>query len=161
MDLQWTTVRAPADGYVMHLALRPGQRVGQSSVMAFVENDRTRLGVGIRQFQLRHVKPGQPAEIAFKLFPGQVFSAQVDSVIPMNSMGQVTTSGTLSDVEDRIGTERPYGVILTLDDDAIDVPELPGGAIGTADIYTEQAKPTHVIRHIELRMKSWLNYVIP
>lgn len=79
----------------------------------------------------------------------------------MNSMGQVATSGALSDVEDRVGTERPYGVILTLDDEAIDVTELPGGAVGTADVYTERAKMTHLIRHIELRMKSWLNYVIP
>ena len=52
-------------------------------------------------------------------------------------------------------------MILALDEDAIDVSELPGGAIGTADIYTERAKMTHVIRHIELRMKSWLNYVLP
>jgi multidrug resistance efflux pump len=161
LNLQWTTVRAPADGYVMHLALRPGQRVGQSSVMAFVEKDSTRLAVGIRQFQLRYVKPGQSAEIAFKLFPGQIFSAQVDSVIPMNSMGPALASGVLSDLEDRLSSERPYGVILTLDDDSIDVTDLPGGAIGTADIYTERARMSHVIRHIELRMKGWLNYVIP
>jgi hypothetical protein len=56
---------------------------------------------------------------------------------------------------------RPYGVILTLDDDTIDISELPGGAIGTADIYTERATFTHLIRHVELRMKSWLNYVTP
>jgi multidrug resistance efflux pump len=60
--------------------------------MAFVEQDRTRLAVGIRQFQLRHVKPGQSAEIAFKLYPGRIFSARVESVIPMNSMGQVQVS---------------------------------------------------------------------
>jgi hypothetical protein len=48
-----------------------------------------------------------------------------------------------------------------MDDETIDVSDLPGGAIGTADIYTEQARFTHVIRHVELRMKSWLNYVVP
>lgn len=164
LNLQWTTVRAPADGYVMQLALRPGQRVSQTpgrSAMAFVEQDRTRLAVGIRQFQLRHVKPGQAAEIAFKLYPGQTYSARVEELIPMNSAGQVQASGVLSDVEEMLTSNRPYGVILTLDDDAIDISELPGGAIGTADIYTEQAKFTHLIRHIELRMKSWLNYVTP
>jgi multidrug resistance efflux pump len=164
LELEWTTVRAPANGYVMQLALRPGQRVsqtpGQSSI-AFVEQDRTRLAVGIKQFQLRHVKPGQPAEIAFKLYPGQTFSARVESVIPMNSSGQVKVTGVLSDLEDKLTSKRLYGVILTLDDDAIDITELPGGAIGTADIYTERAKMTHVIRHIELRIKGWLNYVIP
>ena len=37
----------------------------------------------------------------------------------------------------------------------------PGGAIGTADIFTDRARMTHAIRHIELRMKSWMNYVFP
>jgi multidrug resistance efflux pump len=161
LNLQWTTVRAPADGYVMHLALRPGQRVGQSSVLAFVENNNARLAVGIRQYQLRYVQPGQAAEITFKLYPGQTFSAQVDAVIPMNSMGQALARGVLSDLEDKLAIERPYGVILTLDDAAIDITELPGGAIGTADIFTNRARITHVIRHIELRMKGWMNYVIP
>ena len=129
--------------------------------MAFVEQDRTQLAVGIRQFQLRHVKPGQAAEIAFKLYPGQTFSARVERVIRMNSAGQVQATGVLSEVEEMLTDNRPYGVILTLDDDAIDVTELPGGAIGIADIYTDQAKLTHTIRRIELHMKSWLNYIVP
>jgi len=164
LELEWTTVRAPTNGYVMQLALRPGHRVSQMpgrSSLAFVEEDRTRLAVGIRQFQLRHVKPGQAAEIAFKLYPGRIFSARVESVIQMNSTGQVEVTGVLSDLEDMLATKRPYGVILTLDDDTIDVTDLPGGAIGTADIYTERAQFTHFLRHVELRMKSWLNYVMP
>ena len=161
MNLEWTTVRAPANGYVMHLALRPGQRVSQISVrswMAFIEQDRSRLGVRLRQFQLRHVKPGQPAEIAFKLYPGQTFSARVEAVIPMNAMGQIQASGELSEV---VTGNRPYWVVLTLDDDTIDVTDLPGGAVGIADVYTDRANFTHIVRHIELRMKSWLNYIIP
>jgi multidrug resistance efflux pump len=164
LELEWTTVRAPANGFIMQLALRPGQRVsrvpGESS-MVFVEQDRTRLAVGIRQFQLRHVKPGQHAEVAFKLYPGQTFSARVETVIPMNSSGQIEVTGVLSDIEDMLTNQQPYGVILTLDDDAIDVADLPGGAIGIADVYTDRAKLTHAVRRIELHMKSWLNYVIP
>ena len=72
--------------------------------------------------------------------PGQTFSAQVDAVIPMNSMGQALARGVLSDLEDKLAIERPYGVILTLDDAAIDITELPGGAIGTADIFTDRAE---------------------
>ena len=164
LKLEWTTVRAPSNGFVMQMALRPGHRVSQASgqsSLAFVEEDRTRLAVEIRQFQLRYVKPGQSAEITFKLYPGQVFSARVESVIPMNSSGQVQVSGVLSDVEEMLTDKRPYGVILALDDEAIEVTDLPGGAIGTADIYTERAQYAHLIRHVELRMKSWLNYVIP
>ncbi len=126
--------------------------------MAFIEQDRSRLGVRLRQFQLRHVKPGQPAEIAFKLYPGQTFSARVEAVIPMNAMGQIQASGELSEV---VTGNRPYWVVLTLDDDTIDITDLPGGAVGIADVYTDRANFTHIVRHIELRMKSWLNYIIP
>ena len=52
-------------------------------------------------------------------------------------------------------------MIRTLDDDEIDVRDLPGGAVGTADIYTDHVQMTHFIRRIELHMKSWLNFVIP
>ena len=67
-------------------------------------------------------------------------------------------SGQLSEI---LATQRPYWVVLTLDDETIDVTDLPGGAVGIADIYTETASFTHVIRHVELRMKRWLNYIVP
>ena len=51
--------------------------------------------------------------------------------------------------------------ILKLDDADIDPNELPGGAIGAAAIYTESVKVTHLLRRVELRMKSWLNYISP
>jgi hypothetical protein len=76
----------------------------------------------------------------------------------MNVTGQIQASGELSVV---LATQRPYWVVLTLDDDSIDVADLPGGAIGIADVYTDKANFTHVIRHVELRMKSWLNYIVP
>ena len=79
----------------------------------------------------------------------------------MNSSGQIEVSGVLTDLEDMLTSKRPYAVILTLDDDLIDIADLPGGAIGIADVYTDQAKMTHIIRRIELHMKSWLNYIIP
>lgn len=55
----------------------------------------------------------------------------------MNSAGQVEVTGVLSDLEDMLNSKRPYGVILTLDDDAIDVADLPGGAIGIAGKISE------------------------
>nr|MCH9653214.1 efflux RND transporter periplasmic adaptor subunit [Planctomycetota bacterium]MCH9726289.1 efflux RND transporter periplasmic adaptor subunit [Planctomycetota bacterium]MCH9776677.1 efflux RND transporter periplasmic adaptor subunit [Planctomycetota bacterium] len=100
LKLDWTTVRAPADGYVMQLSLREGQRVTalpMRSWMAYVEKERTRVIVGIRQYQLRHIQPGQSAEIAFKLYPGRTISAKVEAVLNMNATGQIQASGVLED----------------------------------------------------------------
>ena len=55
----------------------------------------------------------------------------------------------------------PYGVILAFDDERIDASKLPGGAVGKAAIYTNHAKATQLIRRVELRMKSWMNYIVP
>ncbi len=38
--------------------------------------------------------------------------------------------------------------------------DLPGGAVGTAAIYTDQAKFTHVIRRVMMRMQAWINYLL-
>jgi len=165
LNLDWTTVRAPADGYVIQLALRPGQRVQNSSMrswLAFVEQERTRVVVWIKQYQIRYVKPGQEVEIEFKMFPGQTVSAKVDAVVKMNATGQMQATGKLRDPTATPRMQQEYAVILTLDEDSpVDVTDLPGGAIGTAAIYTGRATMTHMIRHVEMNMKSWLNYVIP
>jgi hypothetical protein len=54
-----------------------------------------------------------------------------------------------------------YGVILKLDDKASTLQSLPGGAMGTAAIYTDNVKATHIIRKVMMRMQSWINYIIP
>ena len=164
LDLGWTTVRAPADGYAMQIALRPGQRVASFPVrswLAFVDESETRVAVGISQYQLRHVKEGQSAEVVFKLYPGRTFSAKVDEILGMNAAGQMVATGVVQDPTAIVRLNQPYGVILKLDDADIDPNELPGGAIGAAAIYTESVKVTHIIRRVELRMKSWLNYISP
>jgi multidrug resistance efflux pump len=73
-NLDRTTVRAPADGYVTNLALRKGARVtGQSPVMAFIDTSETIFGVEIPQISVRYIEVGQSVEITFKAFPGEVF----------------------------------------------------------------------------------------
>jgi hypothetical protein len=52
-------------------------------------------------------------------------------------------------------------VILTLDDERVTPEALPGGAVGRAAIYTENAQATHIIRRVMLRMETWLNYILP
>jgi hypothetical protein len=35
------------------------------------------------------------------------------------------------------------------------------GSGGTAAIYTKRGKPVHIISKVVMRMKKWLDYVIP
>lgn len=164
LNLDWTNVRAPADGYAIGLSLRPGQRVAQFPVRAwisFVETSLTRIAVAVPQYAIRHVEPGQQAEVIFKVYPGQTFSATVEAVAYITPAGQLQPSGNIPTALQVGQAKMPYGVILALDDEQIDASKLPGGAVGQAAIYTDHAKASQLIRRVELRMHSWLNYIVP
>ena len=162
-DLDQTTVRAPSKGHVAFVTLRPGQRVANlplRSWMAFVDHEKTDIAVAIPQFALRHVRPGQTAEVTFKLYPGKVFRAVVDRIVYSSSSGQLQPSGQIASMTSNM-TAEPYGVILKVDDESLDPMKLAGGANGSAAIYTESMQATHVIRRVMIRMDAWTNYVIP
>lgn len=160
-NLDKTVVRAPADGYVTNLALRKGARVSNlplSPVMAFIDTSDTIIGAAINQIDARYVAPGQEVEVTFKFMPGQIFSGKVESVLQAVATGQAQTSGTA--VVPRAIEAVPFAVRVRLDDAAF-AARLPAGATGTAAIYTDHMKPTHVVRRVILRQLAIINYVNP
>lgn len=163
-DLDQTTVRAPANGYPVGLTLKPGQRVASAPMrtwLAFVPLADRRVVVAIPQTQLRHVKPGQPAEVTFAYHPGKIYQATTEYVVPMNASGQLPPSGTMPSLASHLGPNELVGVLLQLKDLPPDMAILPGGSDGTAAIYTQSAQITHVIRRVMIRMDAWLNYLRP
>jgi RND family efflux transporter MFP subunit len=160
-NLDKTTVRAPADGYVTNLALRKGARVANlplSPVMAFIDTSDTLVGVEIAQNDARYVAVGQPVEITFKFEPGIVRTGKVETVFQAISTGQAQVSGTA--VAPKEIQSAPFVVRVRLDDDAL-AKRLPAGSTGTAAVFTEAVKPTHIIRKVLLRQIAILNYVNP
>lgn len=161
LNLEWTTVRAPADGFVANLQLRPGFRVGSlplSPVMSFVETETTIVGALIGQSQLRHVEEGQEAEVILELYPGRTFQAKVMYVVQAQGQGQMSPTGQLP-VLDPTQQNAPYFVRLELQDfpEGLD---LPVGAGGSVAIYTSYGKATHMVRMVMVRMDTWLNYLL-
>jgi RND family efflux transporter MFP subunit len=160
-NLDKTTVRAPADGYVTNLALRKGARVANlalSPVMAFIDTSSTIIGVEINQIDARYIAPGQEVEITFKFAPGAVYSGKVESILQAIATGQAQISGTAA-APKAIETA-PFVVRVKLDDEAF-AKALPAGATGTAAIYTEHVKVSHIIRRVLLRQVAIINYVNP
>ncbi|MFT4119715.1 HlyD family secretion protein [Bradyrhizobium sp.] len=160
-NLDKTVVKAPADGYVTNLALRKGARVSNlplSPVMAFIDTASTIIGVEINQIDARYIAPGQEVEATFKFAPGRIFPGKVESVLQAVATGQAQTSGTA--VAPRAIEAVPFVVRVKLDDAAF-AARLPAGATGTAAIYTDRLKPTHVVRRVILRQVAILNYVNP
>jgi RND family efflux transporter MFP subunit len=160
-NLDKTTVRAPADGYVTNLALRKGARVGNlplSPAMAFIDTSDTIIGVEINQINARYIAPGQDIEVTFKFVPGHVYAGKVESILQAIASGQAQTSGTA--VTPKEIEAAPFVVRVKLDDAAL-VQRLPAGATGTAAIFTEHVKVSHIIRRVLLRQVAILNYINP
>jgi multidrug resistance efflux pump len=160
-NLDKTTVRAPADGYITNLALRKGARVANlplSPVMAFIDTSGSIIGVEIAQIDARYIEPGQPAEVTFKFKPGQVYSGKVESILQAIATGQLQTSGLA--VTPKSESSPPFVVRIKLDDADI-VRKLPAGSSGDAAIYTDHVKVSHIIRRVLLRQIAITNYVNP
>jgi RND family efflux transporter MFP subunit len=160
-NLDKTVVQAPAEGYVTNVALRKGARVANlplSPVMAFIDTSDTHLVVNIDQIDARYVEPGQDVEVTFKFVPGHVYTGKVESILRAIATGQAQTSGTA--VAPREIEAVPFVVKVKLDDDDV-AKGLPAGATGTAAIFTDHVKVSHVIRRVLLRQLAILNYINP
>ena len=160
-NLEETTVRAPADGYVTGVSLREGARVVNFpfvQVMAFVETQNRVIAGQIFQNHLRYVEPGLPVEIALKMYPGRVFDAQVGYVVPVSPTGQVAPSGMA--VAPSEVPHTPFWVLIVPGEELASL-ELPIGATGTVAIYSKTGAPTHVIRKVIIRIEAIKNYIVP
>jgi multidrug resistance efflux pump len=157
INLSYTTVAAPAGGFVTNLQLREGYvaRAGQP-VMSFVDTSERYLVAALSQNVVRHVEVGNDVEVALQLYPGAILNGTVESIIWASGEGQSDPSGSLPDIDTLQG-----GTALAVRVTFPDLPqtlELPVGAGGRAAIYTEKGKPFRIIRKVIIRMYTWLNY---
>jgi multidrug resistance efflux pump len=161
-DLDQTVTRAPGNGFVTQVALRPGMYVVPAPlrpVMAFVNTDihDQGLGAAFQQNSLQRVRAGDEAEVAFDAVPGRVFKGKVRTVLDAIAAGQIQASGALVDYGAR--TEGGRALALIDIDEDISGYQIPAGAAAQVAIYTKYWHHVSLLRKILLRMRSWQNYV--
>ena len=159
-ELDQTVVRAPTDGYVTQLVLRPGMMavpLPLRPVMVFIHEEDKMFGAAFQQNSLQRVHQGDEAEIAFDAVPGRIFKGRVKFIIDAMVQGQMQPTGALIDPQERNTPGRVVAIIDILDD--LTGFQMPGGAAGQVAVYTEHWHHVAVLRRILLRMRSWMNYV--
>ncbi len=109
------------------------------------------------QNYLMNVQSGDDVELIINTYPGRLFKAKVDTVIPATGEGQYDPSKVIPEAA-KVGS---YGFLAVKIRLADDTPKLPLGAGGTVAIYTHEGQPVHVISKVTIRMKKWLLYVLP
>ena len=158
--LKETAVYAPANGFVTNMSLMPGQVASQMvsrPVMSFIYDFEPIFIASFTQNALRHIKRGNPVEIALDNHPGKIFHATVQDVISATGQGQLPPSGTLKEFTSTEPRGR-FPVRLKLDADPFEL-DLPAGAAGVAAVYTDKAKPIRIVRKVIIRIHSWMNYL--
>lgn len=159
-ELDQTTVRAPTDGYVTHMALRPGMMavpVPLRPVMTFIPKESQGIAAAFWQNSSLRLEPGNEAEVIFAAIPGRIFKGEVKQVLPAMSEGEVQAGGVLQSAA-RLFKPGRIIVIIELVDNLPDF-RLPSGLSGEVAVYTEHFHHVAIIRKVLLRMNSWLNYV--
>ncbi|MGE4635433.1 MAG: HlyD family secretion protein [Arenicellales bacterium] len=159
-NLEETIVRAPTDGYVTQLALRPGMMavpLPLRPVMVFVHDEERYFFGAFRQNSVQRLKAGYEAEFLFQGIPGRVFKGEVVEVLPAIGEGEVQAAGT------SIGTQffsraGRVAVKLRLLDDLQNY-HLPQGSAAEIAVYSDHFHHVSILRKILLRMKSWQNYL--
>jgi len=161
-ELDSTVVKAPTDGFVTNFILREGQRISAMPCLQMYTNEKYVL-MRVNHQAIRNVKQGQSAEFASAVYPGKIFSAQVEGIIEATGESQGSLLGFDDSVQATTGKNlqnKHHFVRLKIEE-----PEgynIPVGSVGLAWVSAE--KPIaffsflDIIRGIIIRMKSQVYY---
>jgi len=164
-DAEWrleqTIYRAPANGTVVALSLRPGAMAVPLPItpaMTFVEDDQWIMAI-FKQNEVRKIKPGQEAEIALKMYPGRIIKCKVESIMWATAQGQLP-----------IGTGNTGGGVAPVPPNSLAVRLLPdkkdahlfmaSGAQGMGAVYTDSGVAIQILRKILIRVSAKLDWLI-
>lgn len=160
-DLENTIIRAPVDGFVTQLAVRPGMMavpLPLKPLANFVNSEKRRYVGAFRQQSLLRLQPGNEAEVTFTSLPGQVFTGKLVEVLPTIAEAQLSAGQQLVGGEAFRRMDNEALAIIELEPNE-SVEALPMGVSAQAAVYSEHLHHVAIIRRILLRMMSWQHYL--
>jgi len=160
-ELSQTTYFAPTNGTVVALTLRPGAiavPLPITPAMNFIEDEQWILAI-YKQNEVRQIKPGQEAEVAFKMYPGRIVKCRVDSIMWATAQGQLP-----------IGNVVPAGGVAPVPANSLAVRLLPdgkdkdiflaAGARGAGAVFTDSGHAIQILRKVIVRVGAKLDWLI-
>ena len=164
-DAKWqlsqTTYYAPANGTVVALTLRPGAMavpMPMAPAMNFIEDENWILAI-YQQNEVRKVKPGQEAEVAFKMYPGRIVKCKVDSIMWATAQGQLPIGGM--NTAAGVAPIPPYALAVRLLPDGKDKDIfLAAGARGSGAVYSDSGHAIHILRKVIVRVGAKIDWLI-
>lgn len=159
-NLEQTVIRAPSNGYVTQVLIRPGTyaaAIPLRPVMVFIPEQKRQIIAQFRQNSLLRLEAGDEAEVVFNALPGQVFSGKLTRILPVVPGGAYQAQGTLQSLNIVPGSDGVLAVIELVPN--ADVDALPDGIFAQVAIYSDHFTHVSVMRKVLLRMTSWMHYL--
>ncbi len=160
LNLEWTKIRAEADGTVSNLQLSPGLYASAGSPVMAVVNQQTDIVADFREKSLRHTRQGTDAAVVFDAMPGKVFAARVTSSDAGILAGQEEVNGELSQPEQStrwVRDAQRMRIHVALDEPLEKT--LPTGARATVQLYNSEGAFARFFSGLQIHLISWLHYV--
>lgn len=121
LNLERTTLRAPAHGGVSNFRLEAGFYANAGKpLMSFLSVDDIWLEAYFRENSLEHIKPGNKVELTLDFAPGRVFHGEVVSTDYGVNWGQNEQLGKLAQINPQVGWLRDtqyFPVTIKFSDD--------------------------------------------
>lgn len=80
LQLSYTRVTAPSDGYVTKRTAEVGNTISSGSTLMYVIDRHVWVTANFKETQLAHMRPGQSVEVSIDAWPQQRYPAKVDSI---------------------------------------------------------------------------------
>ncbi len=133
VDLDYTIVRAPADGIVGELKVKPGQLVSAGTQVITLISATPWVIANYRETQLRHVKDGDAAEVEIDALPGTHLKGHVEKIAPASGaqfslLPPDNASGNFTKITQRIPVK------IAFDESGEELASLRPGMSATATI---------------------------
>ncbi len=161
LNLEWTRIYAPANGYVTFVQLREGFYVHAGEpVLTFIDADQWWVVANYRENSLEHIRPGQRVGLTFNTYPGRIFPGVVQTVSWGVNQGQGKPSGNLPAV-----SEPPNWIRLAQRFQVWVIPELPEGhpiRVGTTAsvvVYTREKYWLNAVTEIWQKIVAYWDYL--
>ena len=82
LQILYSTIKAPADGYVGRKNVEVGNRVSSGQTLLVVVEPELWIIANFKETQLAKMQPGQPVRISIDSIPDKIFDGVVDSFSP-------------------------------------------------------------------------------
>ena len=161
LNLSWTSIYSPANGYVTNVQLRDGSYVHVGTpVLTCIDTDRWWVVANYRENSLQNLRPGQRVGLSFGMYPGRIFPGVVQTIGWGVYQGQAAPSGNLPEVSEptnwiRLAQRFPVWV----------TPQMPAGyplrigATSSVVVYTRERYWLNGVTDVWAKLAAAFNHL--